>query len=258
MAAFGPNGQTRNAQRLPDRLLRDCRCRCCLTILVSGSGAGGGSGSDRPLTNLRSTPPSLDVAAPGLCPFALLAAFVAPVPPVPLAPLFPVVPLAPLFPVVPLSAPVEDLPAWADVFPPCAGFASLTPDPEPLFSDVGFPPAPPPLFPALLLPAPLLPALLLPALAPLFPALVGGFLFPDVPLPGFGLVVPLVSPAAGAGLPALPPIGTLPSGPIAAAPTGYLRSSTYCWPSVHRFVVTQYRTSPNCQYRPVSANSGMM
>src|SRR6266436_937083 len=62
------------AQRLPDRLLRDCRWRCCLTILVSGCAGASGSGSDRPLPNLRSTPPSLEV---GLCP---LAEPVAPVP----------------------------------------------------------------------------------------------------------------------------------------------------------------------------------
>src|SRR5215468_5660352 len=32
----------------------------------------------------------------------------------------------------------------------------------------------------------------------------------------------------------------------------------YCWPSVHTFVVTQYRTSPNAQYRPDRAKSGTM
>src|SRR5215813_14278421 len=57
----------RDGQRLPDRLLRDCRWRCCLTILVSGWAGAGGSGSDRPLPNLRSIPPSLEL---GLCPFA--------------------------------------------------------------------------------------------------------------------------------------------------------------------------------------------
>jgi len=35
-------------------------------------------------------------------------------------------------------------------------------------------------------------------------------------------------------------------------------NSAHCWISVHTLVVTQYRTSPNGQYRPVSAKNGMM
>src|SRR5215813_12589009 len=220
----------RDGQRLPDRLLRDCRWRCCLTILVSGCAGAGGSGSDRPLPNLRSTPPSLEL---GLCP---LAEPVAPVP-------------------APAAAgrPVEDFPPWAGL--PAAW-------PDPLLSDAGLPPAPArsawPLLPAeaggLSATAPDPPA------APGLPVPLRALPTPPpVVPPGFGLAaVRPVRPAAGAGLPAVPPIGTFPPGPIAAAPTGYLRSRSYCWPRVQRFVVTQYRTRPNCQYRPVSANSGMM
>ena len=39
---------------------------------------------------------------------------------------------------------------------------------------------------------------------------------------------------------------------------GYRLPRMYCWPIVQTLVVTQYRTSPNCQYRPVSAKNGMM
>ena len=39
---------------------------------------------------------------------------------------------------------------------------------------------------------------------------------------------------------------------------GYLLNSTYCWPSVHTFVVTQYRTNPKAQYRPERAKNGTM
>ena len=55
------------------------------------------------------------------------------------------------------------------------------------------------------------------------------------------------------------------AGPVPAAATavpgtcgGYLLNSTYCWPSVHTFVVTQYRTSPKAQYRPERAKNGTM
>jgi len=41
-----------------------------------------------------------------------------------------------------------------------------------------------------------------------------------------------------------------------AGSTVQLRNMKYCWPSVHRFVVTQYSTSPYCQYRPVSEKNG--
>ena len=33
---------------------------------------------------------------------------------------------------------------------------------------------------------------------------------------------------------------------------------TYCWPSVHTLVVTQYRTRPNAQYKPDRAKNGTM
>src|SRR5215469_6143791 len=69
---------------------------------------------------------------------------------------------------------------------------------------------------------------------------------------------PSVSPEAVAGLAPGRLIGWFPPIAAAAAPIGYLRNSTYCWPSVHKFVRTQYMTRPNGQYRPVSANSGMM
>src|SRR5207248_2326601 len=39
---------------------------------------------------------------------------------------------------------------------------------------------------------------------------------------------------------------------------GIRLNSTYCCPSVQMLVVIQYRTSPNAQYRPESANSGTM
>ena len=97
-----PTTARNHAQRLPDRLLRDCRCRCCLTILVSGSAAAVGSGSDRPLPNLRSMPPPLET---GLCPFAEL--------------------LAP-----------------EAGFAGCAGLLPAAPDPDPLLSEAGLvPPA---------------------------------------------------------------------------------------------------------------------
>src|SRR6202034_1230708 len=61
---------------------------------------------------------------------------------------------------------------------------------------------------------------------------------------------------------------TAPVGPDAAcvadAPTvvlpttGSLRNRKCCCPSVQTLVVTQYRTRPNCQYRPVSAKNGAM
>src|SRR5215813_6031475 len=147
----------RDGQRLPDRLLRDCRWRCCLTILVSGWAGAGASGSDRPLPNLRSIPPSLEL---GLCPFA------EPVAPVP----------------APAAAgrPAEDFPAWAGL--PAAW-------PDPLLSEAGLPAVPlrsaglllpaeaaglsatgpdPPVAPGLPVPLPALPA-------------------PPVVRPGFGL-----------------------------------------------------------------------
>ncbi len=81
---------------------------------------------------------------------------------------------------------------------------------------------------------------------------------PDGSAPvGFVRPLPLVRPNAVVGLVPGLPIGWFPPSAEAAAPTGYLRRSIYCWPSVHRLVITQYRTRPNGQYRPVSANSGM-
>src|SRR5262249_17986812 len=75
-------------------------------------------------------------------------------------------------------------------------------------------------------------------------------------------------PAAGLGAPA-PGRGGRGGGPGrgAARPGGpagsvgsvvQFRNMKYCWPSVHRLVVTQYSTSPYCQYKPVSEKNGTM
>ena len=85
----------------------------------------------------------------------------------------------------------------------------------------------------------------LPALFPVpFPAAPPGLGVPDlgvpdlgapdfgVPVPvvppGFGLVGRPVSPAAVAGLPAVPVVCDFPLASRTAGPTGYLRSNTYC------------------------------
>lgn len=58
--------------------------------------------------------------------------------------------------------------------------------------------------------------------------------------------------AVGAGEP--PAVAVAVPGTVG----GYRLNSTYCWPRVHTFVVTQYRTRPNAQYRPDSAKNGTM
>jgi len=62
----------------------------------------------------------------------------------------------------------------------------------------------------------------------------------------------LAGAAGGAG--AAPPVADAVAGTV----VGYRLNSTYCWPRVHTFVVTQYRTRPNAQYRPESAKNGTM
>src|SRR5581483_4683211 len=59
----------------------------------------------------------------------------------------------------------------------------------------------------------------------------------EAPVPGLGLAVAL----------------------LAAVPIGsQFLNMKYCWPSVHRLVVTQYSTRPYCQYSPVSEKNGTM
>ena len=53
---------------------------------------------------------------------------------------------------------------------------------------------------------------------------------------------------------AAPPVAVAVPGTVG----GYRLNSTYCWPRVHTFVVTQYRTRPNAQYRPDRAKNGTM
>ena len=56
-----------------------------------------------------------------------------------------------------------------------------------------------------------------------------------------------------------PPVVAPPTAP--SAPTSSVvqfLNMKYCWPSVHRLVVTQYSTRPYCQYSPVSEKNGTM
>src|SRR6266566_994889 len=56
-----------------------------------------------------------------------------------------------------------------------------------------------------------------------------------------------------------PPVVAPPTAP-SAPPVSVVQflNMKYCWPSVHRLVVTQYRTRPYCQYSPVSEKNGTM
>src|SRR5262249_14976203 len=114
-------------------------------------------------------------------------------------------------PLPPLRPPADDLPGAL---------------PVPLAADAGLPVRELDVLPLAALPAALVPdGLVVPEDVPA----PDGFAGPDrFAVPDGLLPVGPVSPDAAAGLPAPPPIGMLPSGPIAAAPTGYLRSSTYC------------------------------
>ena len=53
---------------------------------------------------------------------------------------------------------------------------------------------------------------------------------------------------------AVPPVAVAVAGTVG----GYRLNSTYCWPRVHTFVVTQYRTRPNAQYSSERAKNGTM